>query len=169
LALEYEEMTSPKYYNFETDRLFAQAPLAHLYLMFRASRNEKHATLAQVIKRRFTSYDGFRSHYSNDITEWLEKPLCAWDHNELETLLLATLEREAGDDAEHDIEWAIYNDWPDSGYSEWSECVDWPRFEKEVQELRDEKAEQFAADNPDMPAPPYRCTETLDLFRDYQP
>ena len=87
LEYEYESYTSPKYYNFETDRLFAWFTDASICALFAESEKDNHAQLAECIKARFTSYDGFLSSYSNDVSEWLIKPVLTWDHNELATLL----------------------------------------------------------------------------------
>lgn len=89
LQAKYESFTSPKYYNFETDRLFIEVPEATITALFAESAKDNHNTLAQVIKENCTSYDGFISHYSNDLGDWLAKPVLTWDHNELAILLTA--------------------------------------------------------------------------------
>lgn len=70
LDLKFDEMTSPKYYNFSTDRLFATIPAGQLKKIRQAV--EKHEGWPGCIKDNFTSYDGFSSNYSNDATdpEW---------------------------------------------------------------------------------------------------
>lgn len=94
ISLEWDSMTSPKEYNFQTDRIFAQISESDARKLFNMVDKER---LANVIKERFTSYDGFISFYSNDLNEWLEKPLTEWDCNELGTLLLACLPDNATD------------------------------------------------------------------------
>lgn len=89
LHASFEEMTSPKEYNFKTDRVFALVPDEVITQLFIESEKDKHEHLAEVIKDRCTSYDGFYSYYSNQLSAWLEKPLASWDHNELELLLIA--------------------------------------------------------------------------------
>jgi hypothetical protein len=84
----FEEMTSPKEYNFETDRLFATLTLKAIK-QIRAYVDDD--TLAETIRERCTSYDGFISFYSNDFATWNSKPLSKWDHNELGILLQAAL------------------------------------------------------------------------------
>ena len=92
LGLAFKDMTSPREYNFSTDRLFSDISRDSIARMFWFSRTlDKHDTLARIIKERFTSYDGFHSFYSNDVAAWLEKPLSEWDHNELGTLLCVPL------------------------------------------------------------------------------
>lgn len=73
LDFEYTEFTSPKYYNFSTDRLFATLPASQLNKLVREVK--KYDNYADAIKERFTSYDGFMSFYSNDINhaDWNKK------------------------------------------------------------------------------------------------
>ena len=100
LGLTFEEMTSPKFYNFETDRLFARIPVASIAKLFEISAADGHKALAGILEERHTSRSGFHSYYSNELEEWLEKPLEDWDHNELESLLLACLTLKAEDEEE---------------------------------------------------------------------
>ena len=85
----FETMTSPREYNFETDRVFVDVPIATVNALFTESEKDKHVKLTTVIKDQCTSYDGFYSYYSNDLGQWLLKPLLTWDHNELGILLQA--------------------------------------------------------------------------------
>ena len=85
---KFAALQSPKYYNFSTDRIFARIDFDAVQQIFDAVQ---HATLEAVIKSRFTSYDGFISHYSNQLDAWLDKPLAQWDCNEIETLLQAAI------------------------------------------------------------------------------
>lgn len=158
VAFEYEEMTSPREYNFETDRVFVQVRLGVLYLMFRQSRTEGHATLGKIIRDRFTSRSGFYSHYSNDLAEWLEKPLREWDHNEAGTLFLAALEivgvsEERTRDMEslHD---SIYEGMSESSdfMNAWDSGMNWTELEKAREALRNEKRAQLAEDDPEYAA-----------------
>lgn len=161
LGLEFESMTSPREYNFETDRVFAYVPLAVMQTLFERSAAEKHATLSEVIRERFTSRSGFISFYRNNLAEWLEKPLEDWDHNELETLLLAAMRQL--DDWEMAVYYAVCDG--DSVYSAWSDSIDWPKFEADCADLREDKRLALIEANPDYVAPPPRCPHTLDMFQ----
>jgi hypothetical protein len=165
-GMKWESMSSPREYNFATDRIFCTIPLARVKRLFVLSRRDNHERLARVIAKRFTSYDGFISGYRNELDTWLAKPLADWDHNELGTLLLAVLGEEPDSWALYDL--VFYND---EAYQAWESAVDWERFESEVQEKRDAKAEDWNAKNPDqeIPAPPYRCKLTPDLFAGLAP
>jgi len=96
IDLEYETLDSPREYNFTTDRLVATISESDIKKLYRACDK---TILQQVIKERFTSYDGFISFYSNDLNDWMaEKHFTEWDHNQLETLLLALIRQYGGDD-----------------------------------------------------------------------
>lgn len=172
--LEFEKMTSPREYNFETDRIFAFVPLKVMRELYKRSKAEKHATLGRIIAERFTSRSGFISHYQNELDSWLAKPLADWDHNELGTLLLAALELAgAGPDCRDfrdDVEARCLEG--DGVYSAWSNAVDWTAYEAAREDARADKiAEARDRDPlafPDHRAAPYRCPLTLDLFRDRQ-
>lgn len=89
---EFEELTSPREYNFETDRVFVSVPLSVVAALFTESEKDGHNHLAETIKDNCTSYDGFFSYYPNNLGAWLLKPINTWDHNELKILLEAVLD-----------------------------------------------------------------------------
>jgi hypothetical protein len=91
LNLTFESLSSPKYYNFETDRIFAHIDRASLAKIARAVPRD---TLRKAIKARFTSRDGFISHYSPRLSDWPAR-LSDWDHNQIGTLLGLYLDQEA--------------------------------------------------------------------------
>lgn len=83
LGLEFDGLSSPREYNFTTDRIFAKIPEASVTFMW---EQVDKARLDALIKRRFTSCDGFFSFYDNALEDWPEDVL-DWDHNQLGTLL----------------------------------------------------------------------------------
>ncbi len=125
LGMTFEEMTSPKFYNFETDRIFMSVPRDSVAKLMRLARRDQYVRLIAAIKERFTSRSGFISSYSNCLGDWLAKPLSQWDHNELGTLLGAYV----GDlDEDLKLYYAVCDG--DGLYQEWSNGVDWPAVEK---------------------------------------
>ena len=151
LGLSFETMKSPREYNFETDRIFAYIPRVSVAWLAKRARRDGMDEFAKMIRLRHSSRDGFILFYSNDFSEWKAKRLSDYDHNELETLLLAVLEIAAFDlDA---IEWSIYENWLDSGYSEWSNAVDWEKVEADLQEMRNEKREALISEDRDFEPP----------------
>ncbi|MGX9389610.1 hypothetical protein ACWX0O_01670 [Nitrobacteraceae bacterium UC4449_H16] len=162
LDLKYEEMTSPKFYNFETDRIFASISLATLGALFTMSATDDHARLKACIKERFTSRSGFISFYDTSFEEWVAKPLDEWDHNETGTLLRAMLGEEFCEDRDLALYYATVGD--EGGYTAHSEAVDWTKLDEQVAELRAEKLAEVHAHDPDYVQPPERCSLTPDLF-----
>ena len=100
LPLVFESMTSPREYNFVTDQIFVHVPIEMVEKMFEELPKRK---LEAFIIDRFTSRSGFISYYSNDLAEWLEKPLNEWDHNEVGTLLESWLNWKGFADIEQDF------------------------------------------------------------------
>ena len=67
VSLENVEMTSPKYYNFSTDRLWADIKLCDDWQeKVRAFMDENKDWLKERVKKDWTSYDGFASFMSNN-------------------------------------------------------------------------------------------------------
>lgn len=83
--MEFESLWSPREYNFMTDRIFAEIPQEEVSRIFSATDRGK---LAEAIREQFTSRDGFISFYSASLGDW-PKDITQWDHNQVETLLLA--------------------------------------------------------------------------------
>lgn len=137
LDLRFDNMISPREYNFETDRIFATIPLAAVRALYALSRADGHATLARTIVGRHTSYSGFHSFYSADIADWIAKPVATWDANELSTLLLACIALSSAD--MHTFAQEVYEE-TDTGsgefYHAWSTGVDWEAFEAAREALR---------------------------------
>jgi len=84
-TLEFKLVVSPKYYNFETDRIIGEIDISEVKKLKAAVPDQ---VLANLIKERFTSYDGFISHYPNNLDYW-PSDLKDWDHNHVGTLLEA--------------------------------------------------------------------------------
>lgn len=117
LKLTFEELTSPREYNFETDRIFCRIQVSIVRRLFALSRKDKHARLSATIAARFTSRSGFTSFYDNTLQPWLEKPLLDWDANELGTLLIACLDGELDD-------WEIYYSLSDNSNQYFENAMD---------------------------------------------
>lgn len=144
----WESMTSPREYNFATDRAFAYVPTSVVEMLFERSAKEEHKTLAKVIKDTFTSYDGFMSFYPSYIEAWLEKPLAEWDHNEIGTLIAASIKASDEWSSRCDFSMSIY-EILFSGNNEEGHAIDagmdWPKFEEKVKELRAKKLAEHEA------------------------
>ena len=128
LNLQFTLMTSPREYNFETDRLFAKADDAAL-LALRAKVDE--AELRRIIRERFTSYDGFISYYSNNLEDWESESdgVLEWDQNQLCTLIMCFLPK--------DWRWDVYYATCDEdGYSAWEGAVNWQPINEFIEQCK---------------------------------
>lgn len=165
--MQFEEMTSPREYNFETDRLFVTMPV---YILAKIRKAVGEVELAAAFKERFTSRSGFISHYANSIPD---KPLAECDHNEAGTILAAV------DDFD---DWEIYEAIAENGYQYFDAAVKWSDFDAAVKEKRSELLTEWLESDPeraknylanggdsfglecDGMAIAYRCQITKDMF-----
>jgi hypothetical protein len=92
-SLEFESLKSPKYYNFETDRIFCFISLDETQKIFNYIENIDINLLKNAIKETFTSRSGFISHYPNSLEQWPQE-LKDWDHNQIGTLIQVFTEHE---------------------------------------------------------------------------
>ncbi len=93
-VFEWEQMVSPREYNFETDRLFAKFDAAELRALF--ERADIRAELDSVAADMFTSRDGFISFYSPCVESW-GSDVSDWDYNQRGALLQAAANAIIGD------------------------------------------------------------------------
>lgn len=97
LRLKFDELNSPREYNFATDRIFCELSKQVVRELWRKVDRSK---LDDLIRATFTSYDGFISYYDNSLDAWLNKEhsskhrmsghvgdVTKWDHNQVGTLL----------------------------------------------------------------------------------
>lgn len=134
LQLEFVTMESPREYNFQTDRIFATAPLESIAQMM---QDTQASTLASMIKERHTSRDGFISFYSNQMDTWLVKPLEQWDPNEVGTLLRAYLGQHLEENWEYNLTLRLI----DSEYvgEAFEAAVDWSKIHELIGDSENEQ------------------------------
>lgn len=163
---KFEGMESPREYNFTTDRLFVDVPRRIVRKLFAISERDNHDALREQIEAKCTSYDGFSSSYSNDLSTWLAKPLRRWDHNELHLLLCAIIDLKFGnyDNFRWDIYERVTGDC--TGWEAFQSGVDWTKFDQKCADKRNEmEAELREVLGNDWVPPTVRCPETPDLFK----
>jgi hypothetical protein len=97
---EFEALTSPRYYNFSTDKIFALLPESVLQAVLDELRSKDNETLVGTFADMFTSRDGFASFYDPQVPS---KPIEEWDHNELYALLCAWVRFQAVDDIDFEL------------------------------------------------------------------
>lgn len=106
LEMTYKEMTSPREYNFETDKIFVEISYPDV---LRLARKVGRKALRKAAKEMFTSRDGFSSFYNPDISTW--GPMRTWDYNQLYALMQAAADTISRDD----FDWVIYEDFSYNG------------------------------------------------------
>ena len=87
IELEFESLSSPREYNFTTDRIFCHISENEVLRLYDATQKDK---LNQVARDMFTSRDGFNSFYDPDPLLWGD--VLEWDHNQLHALLVAYID-----------------------------------------------------------------------------
>ena len=72
--LEFTEMTSPRQYNFETDKIYANATLSEDWREQILDFMKKNKDwVAHRVEKDWTSYDGFLSFMDNTYEDWLKR------------------------------------------------------------------------------------------------
>ncbi len=88
IKFEFDDLQSPREYNFTTDIIFAtlnENDLTKLYSFV----SDKY--LQEAINNNFTPHSGFIPFYKNDLGTWKNKPVSEFDHNEIGTLIEAAM------------------------------------------------------------------------------
>ena len=146
VCITFEEMTSPREYNFTTDRVFFKVAVSTVRALFALSKREGHETLRRCIEERFTSRDGFSSFYSNDLADWLEKPVSEWDHNELGTLFAAIGEMNGDDFTESAT--SDCEEWSGSTGEYIDSALDWRKLDAKIADEIENKRHDLPEDHP---------------------
>ena len=84
LKAKYKFFTSPREYNFETDRIFIEIEENHAIDFIKYIIKNYKKELQEKIKQRFTSRSGFISSYKNSLDLWIDD-YSEWDHNQIGT------------------------------------------------------------------------------------
>ena len=84
LKVKFNLITSPKEYNFETDRIFIDIEKDHAIDFIKYIIKNYKKELEEKIKQRFTSRSGYWSHYKNTLDSWTQD-YSEWDCNMIGT------------------------------------------------------------------------------------
>ena len=84
-SLVFVELDSPKEYNFLSDRIFCSLDTWDLIKFHKIIMKDYADEFKEMIKKRFTSYDGFISFYPNDLEKWSAN-VWEWDYNQIGTM-----------------------------------------------------------------------------------
>ena len=166
LKLRFESLKSPAEYNFSTDIIYAYIDEE---VVRRLLDDLEESKLADMIRERFTSREGFISFYPNRIDRWKTKPLEEWDFNEVGTILAAYV------DQVDDFEWDVY--YTMCGRSVFDMALDkgtdWDKYRelcderrKEIEEERAEEEARADAD-PDKRLYPDKPLDLVQYVTDF--
>lgn len=86
-SMAFSRVTSPREYNFSTDRIFVTIDQDDLNTLV-AHHEQNPEAMRDAVRERFTPVSGFVPHYSPHIEAWGDDPT-RWDANELGVLLEA--------------------------------------------------------------------------------
>jgi hypothetical protein len=84
-SLVFVGLDSPKEYNFRSDRIFCSLDTYDLIKFHKIIMKDYAEDFKEMIKKRFTSYDGFYSFYPNDLEKWSAN-VWEWDYNQIGTM-----------------------------------------------------------------------------------
>ena len=87
-SVEFDEIVSPRYYNFSNDRLFGKVKLRDGWEdEMRNFIAENEEWLKERVHDDWTSYDGFCSFMDNDLDEWPEHLFVEHDERYISTMI----------------------------------------------------------------------------------
>ena len=145
VTLRYVEMTSPREYNFETDRIFCQISHDDVHEIYKHVGRKR---LRLQAKQMFTSRSGYISFYSPNIDDWGVSRM--WDHNQI-YCLLECLKGYHDDDG--DMDFGIFDDMNEDMYKSFQASIDWPAFEQELKFFGLEEGRDMLFPNPAITDP----------------
>jgi hypothetical protein len=99
-TMEFVEATSPKEYNFETDKIYVKIPYSELETLMESLDLD---AMQKMIENRMDSRDGFASFYPTFSKEWRNKEISDWDENELSMIMYTGFKMIMGDAHESSI------------------------------------------------------------------
>lgn len=145
LELWFDELKSPREYNFTTDRIFVWISTESLKRVFAEVDTP---ALRVKIRENHTSRGGFYSYYTNTLESW-PADVTEWDHNQIATLLQALADQETNGEFDQYQEYDLMEDTRGNGHLDeilWRNCPIMPRLTKvhEYLEARAHREEVMA-------------------------
>jgi len=105
MPLQFEELDSPREYNFRTDRIFVKIQTSDVQKL---KELVDYAQMKDYVRQHFTSRDGFSSYYENDYDEWLKQEE-EFDHNQICSLISVYLNDKEGEHWEEELLEKLFN------------------------------------------------------------
>lgn len=118
VSFEFSGIDHPRFYNFETDRVFVDAEMDQLLELYACLDEDE---MAEMARRLFTSRDGFISFYEPDWTTWGAPE--TWDHKHWFCALRAI--------ADQKDEWALWLPYELDFDTAVDGAVDWDKLDRE--------------------------------------
>ena len=88
-SIVFDEMTSPRFYNFDNDRIYAFFEFTDDWKdHIKNFMDSNYKELKDIIKEEHSSRSGYISFMSNDIDEWYKKFFETTDEDDIETTYL---------------------------------------------------------------------------------
>lgn len=139
LDLKFVEMTSPREYNFSSDRLFVKVDLEQFNTVVR-SKVEAHPKWAEKVKEEYTGRDGFWSFFSNDVKdeEWTREILEPVQYLTMLEFFIKEIENEGSDESLYGLEWNLIEDINVFEFSSLNDAV--IAIEKKLKEVENVKS-----------------------------
>jgi hypothetical protein len=115
VSIKFKELTSPKEYNFETDKIFVEISQGDIQTIFKKIMGDPDLLelMGRTTKDLYQSRPGFASYYDSFVENFNEKSIKEWDENETYSLM-ATLgsafEEESGSLVIHMDNWSKFED-----------------------------------------------------------
>lgn len=134
LTLTFDEMTSPREYNFSTDRIFCKVPREEIDKI--RKEVEQHKDYPEYIREKFTSRDGFWSYYESDCKDeqWTRETLDECQYRVIIEFWLDNICDSMGSEGWHMEEYYLTNDFEMSNWYSIIDAVD--KIEKYIKEKK---------------------------------
>ncbi len=100
VKLDFQFLESPKFYNFETDKIFCNIEFSEIERIYKESDKK---VFAEIAAKQLTSRSGFISFYNPGVETWGD--LKDYDHNQLYILLQAYCHSKEGKNWQEQIEY----------------------------------------------------------------
>lgn len=152
LGLTFSIMTSPREYNFTTDRVFAKISMPQLRELFELVDKRR---LDEVCEQHLKSRDGFISHYDYRWRNW--GPLEDWDYNQTGMLLHAL-------DLGEDWQWEMLQRLNEDIDRAVEAGQDWDKIQQKLDEAVLEARGEIEPDSREFPI---GVTNTAEYVRQY--
>lgn len=116
ISLKFAELYRPRFYNYETDRIYCDISRDDVCKLLTWLEAERPGYFREYVRKTLEPYDGFIPFYSNNLTDW--RDFDTWDNVQLSQVLEAVSSALTSDcDNWYDTVEGDYWDWAAGNYS----------------------------------------------------